>query len=99
MGLVLLGADGPFSVCEVPEVVARNLEDYCLEFCCWLSKSPQAAPYRRLVNGVSCLCYNEADFIDYLNRWRFPEETSVLVEVLSDQDIPSAYRNLPRFNF
>ena len=44
---VLLSADSEISVFRVPDEVAENLEQYCLEFCghC-LHESPDAAGYR-----------------------------------------------------
>ena len=100
MKCVLLSADGDRMVYAVPDIVAENLEQYCMEFCTkWLWESPDAAKYR--LNGV--LCYHEGDFIEYLNRWVFPEEPSVLVENLGwidfDQALPEKYRGCPEFNF
>lgn len=58
---VILSADGDRIVYLVPDAVAENLDEYCLEFCSdWLRKSPDAERYR-VGAGVS---YTEADFID-----------------------------------
>ncbi len=97
---VIISADGDRMVYSVPNVVAEHLEEYCLEFCCtWLETSPDAAKYRK--NGV--FCYNEADFIDYLNQYVFPDEPSVLVENLGwidyDHPLPERYKNCQMFNF
>ncbi|MCI9268058.1 MAG: hypothetical protein HFF40_04300 [Lawsonibacter sp.] len=97
---IVLSADGDRVVYSVPDVVADRLEDYCMEFRChWLPDSPHAQNYR--INGG--LCYNEADFIDYLNRWVFPDQPSVLVKNLGwiefDQPLPEPYRSCPQFNF
>ena len=63
---VIISADGDRMVYPVPDIVADNLDEYCIEFCDkWLRTSPHAKKYR--VNGV--LCYNERDFIEYLNRF------------------------------
>ncbi len=41
---ILLSADNEIGVFSVPDKVADNLEQYCLEFCCnWLHRSPKAA--------------------------------------------------------
>ena len=56
-------------VYSVPDSVADRLDEYCLAFTEWLYASPHARKYR--IGGG--LCYNEADFISYLNRWIFPE--------------------------
>ena len=99
MKLVVLSADGDGRVYLVPDEAADNLEEYCMEFCGkWLWTSPHAAKYRK-GGGV---CYNEADFIEYLNQWIFPEEPSVLVESIpwdSPDDVPVQYQSCPRFNF
>lgn len=97
---VILSAEGESKVYSVPDAVADDLERFCLEFCDdWLYNSPDAEPYRT-DEGV---CYNEADFIDYLNTWVFPEEPSVLVKDLGflrwSWCIPFRYRRCPRFNF
>lgn len=64
MKYVLLSADNSPSVYLVPDVVADDLIKYCFEFCQnWLRKSPDAKGFRR--DGV--VCYDEKDFIDYLN--------------------------------
>ena len=97
---VILSADGDSAVYSVPDAVADELEKYCLAFCTkWLRHSPDAAKYRTQY-GV---CYTEADFIDYLNRYVFPEEESAFVANLGrverEDEIPAAYRNCPRFLF
>ena len=90
MKQVVLSADGARKVYAVPDTAAEHLERYCLEFCDWLAKSPEAA-------------YSEADFISYLNRWRFPEEASFLIENLGWIDfgapLPEPYQSCPQFNF
>ena len=38
---IVLSADGDRMVYSVPDAVASQLEDYCMEFCChWLPDSP-----------------------------------------------------------
>ena len=47
MKKVILSADGDSIIYLVPDIVADNLEKYCIEFCDdWLWHSPQAAKYR-----------------------------------------------------
>ena len=56
MKKVILSADGDSIVYLVPDDVADNLEEYCLELCSnWLRYSPDAEKYRK--EGV--LCYTE----------------------------------------
>ena len=96
---VILSAGGPSAIYIVPDAVAENLHDYCIEFCCnWLIKSPFAAKHRR----GNVLCYNEQDFIEYLNEYIFPQEKSVLVQKLgfmTAKEQRQRYRDVPSFNF
>ena len=98
---VILSADGDSKVYSVPDEVAENLNKHCLYFCNkWIRCGPYAEGYRR-VHG--CVCYSEVDFIEYLNKWKYPDQPSVLVKNLGwiarEQDIPKEYRDCPRFNF
>lgn len=97
---VVISADGDRKVYSVPDIVADNLEKYCIEFCTeWLETSPQAKKYR-VGKG---LCYCEDDFIEYLNQWVFPNEKSSLVKNLGwinfGSPLPEPYNNCPEFNF
>ncbi len=98
---VILSADGDRMVYSVPDAVADNLAEYCLEFCGrWLHKSPDAEKYRI---SEKIVCYTEADFIDYLNKYIFPAERSVFVKNLCPaypgSDLPEEYGDCPYFNF
>lgn len=100
MKKVILSADGDSIVYLVPDDVADNLEEYCLEFCSnWLRYSPDAEKYRK--DGI--LCYTERDFIDYLNAYVFPDCESKIVENLGwtnlGDNLPERYKNYPYFNF
>jgi hypothetical protein len=98
---VIVSADGDRMVYSVPSAVADNLEKYCLEFIGnWIWTGPLAQKYRK-GNGV---CYNEKDFIEYLNSWLFPNEQSALIENLGPTGIdappiPERYSSCPRYNF
>ena len=97
---VILSADGDCVVYSVPDEVADSLREYCIEFCDeWLWKSPDAKKYRSK-NGV---CYNEEDFIEYLNKWLFPNQISKFVEnigwISKNSQIPQKYKDCPMFNF
>ena len=97
---IVISADGDRMVYSVPDTVADNLCSYCLEFCSkWLPTSPHAKKYR--IGGG--FCYNEADFIEYLNKWVFPDKQSILIENLGwidfDTPLPERYKNCPQFNF
>lgn len=97
---IILSADGDSVVYLVPDPVADNLEEYCMEFCTkWLRHSPEAAKYRK----DAILCYTEKDFIDYLNACVFPKCESKMLENLGwtnmRDNLPAGYKNYPYFNF
>lgn len=99
---VILSSDGEVNIYSVPDEVADDLEAFCLKFSAdWLWKSPDAAKYRKEINGRTVACYTELDFINYLNKWIFPETPSVLVKNLGcyDHEVPDEYKDHPRFNF
>lgn len=97
---IIISADGDSVVYSVPDDVADNLKRYCMDFCGkWMRTSPQAKRYR-----TGCgFCYSEADFIDYLNEYVFPEQKSVFVKNLGwtnlGRNLPEEYREHPYFNF
>lgn len=97
---VIISADGDSVVYLVPDDVAENLSKYCIYFCDeWMKTSSDAKKYKR--NGG--YCFDEADFIDYLNEFVFPEQKSVLVKNLGwtnlGRNLPEKYKNCPYFNF
>ncbi len=99
---VLLSADSEISVFSVPDEVADNLEKYCLKFCNWLDKSPNADKYHVKVDGIRCVCYNEKDFIDYLNQYVCKEKSvliSTLANVYEENELSEENIGLPYFNF
>ena len=103
MKKVLLSADNEISVFSVPDEVADDLERYCSVFCCdWLHKSPDAAKYRVKMGNIIGVCYNEKDFIDYLNQYICNEQSTLittLAGVYSEDQLPKEYIGLPYFNF
>ncbi len=97
---VLLSADGNIKVYSVPDIVADNLNKYCLRFTDWVKKNPEKC----LVEKNIVLAFDETDFIEYLNSRFFPQEPSVYVETLKFADIsykewPKEYKKMPWFNF
>ena len=95
---IILSADGDCMLYSVPDEVADNLDKYCLEFCNeWLKTSPDATKYRK----DNCLCYNESDFIDYLNDYVFPDKKSVFVKNIGWINFArnEEYKHIPHFNF
>lgn len=99
---VILSSDSEAVLYLVPDPVAARLEDCCLEFASrWLWQSPEAERYHHVVNGIDCVCFDASDFIDYLNRYLFPEQPSRRLRGLGCEfyELPEEYRNHPRFNF
>lgn len=97
---VILSADSDSIVYLVPDIVADNLEDYCLEFSSnWLWSSPDAKKYRK----GDCVCFNEEDFIEFLNLYLFPDCKSKMLKNLGwtnlGKKLPGKYKNHPYFNF
>ena len=97
---IILSADGDSVVYLVPDEVADNLAEYCIEFCdSWIWGGPEAERY--IINGVAQ--YDVSDFIEYLNNYLFPEQKSVMIKNLGWTDLgrnlPGKYRFHPYFNF
>ena len=97
---VIISADGDSIVYLVPDAVAEDLSNYCISFCDkWMKTSPDAQKYKTKEG----YCYDEEDFIDYLNEYVFPEQQSVFVKNLGwtnlGKNLPEEYRNHPYFNF
>ncbi|MBQ2706834.1 MAG: hypothetical protein IJF67_01115 [Clostridia bacterium] len=87
----------------MPDLVADNLDAYCMEFCTdWLKNAPEAAKYRVMRGGGVVYCFNETAFIEYLSLL-FPSQKPVLVEDLGwtafEENLPEKYKHFPYFNF
>ena len=67
MKLILLSAGDDLSVYSVPNDVADNLAEYCVQFGRWVAHSPEAERFRIKRGDFVDLDYTEQDFIDYLN--------------------------------
>lgn len=103
---VLLSADSDVSAYEVPDVVANNLAKYTAMFNRWLWNDPNAERFHIKTGDTSGVCYNETDFVEYLNVWIFPGEQSRLIEtvgtfddIASKQAIPERYIECEWYNF
>lgn len=99
---VILSADSEAAIYSVPDEVADDLENFCMDFCeKWLWESPHAEQYRKVDNGTKYVCYDERNFIEYLNKWLFPECQSAFVRGLgcNIEDLPGEYSEYPQFNF
>ena len=99
---ILLSADGDISLYLVPDEAAENLREYCLEFCEWLHKSPDAKQFYFKTGKKSYVYYPEEAFIEYLNKYVFDERSryiKTLKRIRSDYSLPKKYKDLPYFNF
>lgn len=99
---VILSADNNAKIYLVPDEVADNLEEYCLDFCAnWIWKNPNGAKLLQVFNGHKVAVFDEADFIDYLNEWIFPKKQSTLIKELNyyDYELLEEYKGYPQFNF
>lgn len=102
MKKVLLSADNEPSVYLVPAEAADNLDEYCCEFANeWLPHYKRAKKYHT-GHGV---CYNEEDFIEYLNRYIFPDRPAQYIETIElewdgrEEVLPDGYKDMKWFNF
>ena len=99
---VLLSADVYVFVCSVPDIVADNLLDYCLEFEKWLDSS-EGKKYCLEKHNDENLCYLPHDFIDRLNESIFPETPSQFISnlglIYQIDELPDSCKEYPWFNF
>ena len=100
---VILSHDGEAILCRVPSEVAQNLDSFCLDFASsWVWHGPENGWFLRSFGEEQVgAIFGTADFIDYLNRWIYPEEDSRIVKGLGcfADELPEAYTHLPRYNF
>ena len=94
MKKVLLGETYSCSVYSVPDKVADNLREYCMEYCTWLQKSPEAKSARKKWRSPS-----DDGFIQYLNKFAFPQYESKLVEELDGVCSPIELEDMPEGSF
>lgn len=102
MKQVLLSHDSKVRMYAVPDEVADHLEEYCLDFAVnWIWKDPEGRKLLRKIGGVEVAVYGAPEFIDYLNRRKFPHQPSVLVGELDwyDYELPEEYAGYPQFHF
>lgn len=98
MKKIILSHDSDSLIYSVPDIVAENLDKYCLKFLKWLHIYK---PKKYWKNGV--MCFGSDDFIDYLNENLFPNEPSKFLVNIGWTDegkkIPQEYKDLSYFNF
>ncbi|MBO7151569.1 MAG: hypothetical protein J6V77_01915, partial [Clostridia bacterium] len=95
MKKVLLGETYSCNVYLVPNEVADNLREYCLKYCTWLSKSPEAESIKRKMGRSP----SDDGFIGYLNKFAFPQYESKLVEELDGVRSPIELEGMPEGSF
>ena len=95
---VVLSADNECSVYRVPDSVGKSFFKLCDTFH-RNAKTLQIHP--RENNGV--VCFDETDFIEYLNEKICGEEKCVFVEKIGwrydKKHWPEKYRSCPHYNF
>ena len=106
---VILNHDDDLLVFSVPDEVADNLDEYCNDFRCnWLWKNPNSEKYRHIGKDDATgkeyvyVSYTSTDFIEYLNKWIFPESQSVLIDnlgLINEKDISEKYKDCQRYHF
>ncbi|MGE4572577.1 MAG: hypothetical protein AB7E09_07525 [Candidatus Izemoplasmatales bacterium] len=106
---IILSADSKPCVYLVPDIVAENLREYCLEFLSALYDFENDREFEIIddvhveSNHEMTLSYDETAFIYWLNKIKFPNETSTYVETLDceayDGIKPEIYKSCPWFNF
>lgn len=103
MAEVILSHDSEAMLYSVPAEVAANLSEYCWDFAAnWVWHGPENGKFlRSFGEGQLGAVFGTPDFIDYLNRWTFPEYESRLIKGLGccGYEIPEAYQHYPKYNF
>ena len=100
---VILSHDSEAMIYLVPAEVAANLDQYCWDFAAnWVWHGPENGKFlKHFGDNQLGAVFGAPDFIDYLNKWVFPEQPSKLVKGLGcyDYEIPEEYRFYPKYNF
>ena len=100
---VILSHDSEAKIYIVPDEVADNLDKYCWDFAAeWVWHGPEKSRFlHEFSKGQFGVVFGAPDFIDYLNKWAFPEQHSQLIKGLGcyDYEIPEEYKHYPKYNF
>jgi len=103
MAEVILSHDSEATVYLVPAEVAANLGEYCWDFAAnWVWHGPENGKFLRNCGKEQLgAIFGAPDFIDYLNRWAFPEYESKRVKGLGcyGYELPEEYWHYPHYNF
>jgi len=100
---VILSHDSEAVLYSVPAEVAAYLEEYCWYFASnWVWHGPENGKFLKPLGKAQLgAVFGAPDFIDYLNRWVFPDRQSRMVKALGcyDDKLPEEYRAYPKYNF
>ena len=98
---VILSHDSELKIYLIPDAVADDLDRYCWDFAAnWVWHGPENKKFLKdFGHGQLGAVFGAPDFIDYLNRWAFPEQPSSLVKELDCYEVPEAYKDYPYYNF
>ena len=102
MKYILLSTDGPISLYEVPEKIAKELTKYCNDFLKWTENGSKTKGFK---NGYQ----PEPEFINYINnvvnknyiyKSKFIKTIATTdEEKIQVLEVIEPYRNYPYFNF
>ena len=101
---VILSADGDLSLYLVPADVADNLATVANEFASgYVWHGEKSGKFLKLCGEQYGAVFDEADFIEYLNTWVFPDQPSVFVKNIGwtqyGRKLPTEYQGYPWFHF
>ena len=98
---VILSHDSERMLYLVPDEVAEQLDQYCWDFAAnWVWRGPEHKRFRKeFGDGLVGVMFGAPDFIDYLNRYLFAEQRSMLVKRLGCYELPEEYKEYPHYNF
>ncbi len=100
---VILSHDSEAVIYSVPAKVAADLDKYCWDFAAnWVWHGPENSRFLRSFGGDQLgAVFGAADFIEYLNKWAFPDYESKAVRSLGCYacELPDEYKDYPKYNF
>jgi len=107
MAEVILSHDSTPVLVRVPAEVAADLEHLCWDFAAqWVWHGPENYKFLHPApSGQLVAIFDAGDFIDYLNRWLYPDVRSEVIREVPDADMDvhpafdEKYPWVPRFNF
>ena len=102
MQYILLSTDGPISLYEVPDKIAKELTKYCVEFLNWAENGSEEKKFKKGYRP-------EQEFINYINNVVNKNciYKSQLIKTIANTDeeklqaleVTEPYKDYPYFNF